>query len=503
MMATRQKFPALQIDSINLEEPHLARTEKVDEIVATVTEKHRVVIGGSPSTGKSSLLELLGKRVKDSGDETLQIDMVDNEDAAARFFTKLREKYSISEDRESTVSAFRQRTKKLWVLIDEAQNAYTPQFDGLWAFLFKTLVKYPMQGKLLIAVASTYDETLGPSPVYFEGIDHVSPHASQAEAANLYNLHTQHWNQMHSWGMFLDDLLSHSWMDEGEQRMDEGESKFHFGVMMAGIFMLSSNCKRTSYTEEDAMSHLRSQIFVSKLDRCFTKPKTLPLNVKEAIFDSLMGASMSTAPVPSSDEAYQFVRRGLLNEYGGFSCLAAHRYYNTYFFPGRAITAPASLDNLVIEAFKSMSKHRLQASRDGGNFPKEAALQQLFNEEANRLLPPRHSLIPELNTKATKNGVLVTGELDFYVNAELKWSIELLKEGIGIGAHLARFHRTTGKYREVDTREYIVVDLRGPRTPGRGVNQDPNRCTFYFGEDFSVCICKMRLRPEFRFELQP
>ena len=52
------------------------------------------------------------------------------------------------------------------------------------------------------------------------------------------------------------------------------------------------------------------------------------------------------------------------------------------------------------------------------------------------------------------------GELDFYVNWQLKWAVELLKEGKEIGEHLNRFR--TGKYREVETAEYLVVDFRGP-----------------------------------------
>lgn len=92
----------------------------------------------------------------------------------------------------------------------------------------------------------------------------------------------------------------------------------------------------------------------------------------------------------------------------------------------------------------------------------------------NKLLP-KNSVLPELNTKATQNGKVVTGELDLYVNSELKWSIELLKEGIGIGQHLARFHQTKAKYREVETEQYLVVDLRGPRAAIRGVREDANR----------------------------
>ena len=150
--------------------------------------------------------------------------------------------------------------------------------------------------------------------------------------------------------------------------------------------------------------------------------------------------------------------------------------------------APASLDSLVLDAVKTFSKRRLQASRNGTEFPKEAAFQQLFTEAANRFLPAWNSLTPELNTKAELNGKTVKGELDFYVNSQLKWAVELLKEGKDIGEHLNRFR--TGAYREVETSEYLVVDFRGPLT--RSVESHPNRCTFFFAEDFGSFKCKMR-----------
>ena len=91
---------------------------------------------------------------------------------------------------------------------------------------------------------------------------------------------------MHIWNSFRDGLLSVSCVarsvNSGNQQIDEDEQEFHIGVIVAGIFVLSSN----SYTEDEGMLDLRSQVFVSKLDRCITKPKNQPPNVKEAIFDS-------------------------------------------------------------------------------------------------------------------------------------------------------------------------------------------------------------------------
>lgn len=488
----------LQPDSIDMRRPHLGRGNAIADIINIAREKQHVIIGGSPATGKSSLLELLARNVNESGHASVSMDL-ENTATAPNEMIDLLKSHGVTSNRNETEAVIKARDNNLWVLIDEAQNGYTPQFDVLWSLLFKKLVKYNVKEKLFVVVASTYDETLGASPVHFKGHHHFSPHVSEQEARELYQLHTKDWHTISSWDAFCDTLLSLSWITTS----DGGTAaQFHIGVMIAGLYLLQSNFKNLSYTEDNALHDLRSSSLFVHLDRCFVKPKALPDISKEAIVENLMGG-IKSQPILSSDGAYPFVRRGLLNEFGGFSCLAANWYYNAHFFPGRPASAPATLDTLVVGAVKSMSQLRLKRSRDKGNFPKEAAFQQLFNEAMNKLLPPKNSVLPELNTKATQNGKVITGELDFYVNNELKWSIELLKEGIGIGQHLARFHQTEGKYREVDTEQYLVVDLRGPRAATRGVREDVNRCTFYFEHDFSSCICKMRNEPEKTLRLQP
>ena len=146
-----------------------------------------------------------------------------------------------------------------------------------------------------------------------------------------------------------------------------------------------------------------------------------------------------------------------------------------------------------MSAVRTFSTQRLLVSRNKDDFPKEAAFQQLFNEAANRFLPAFNSLNPELSTTATKDGKVVTGELDFYVNYSLQWAVELLRKGDGIGEHLARFDRNTGKYREVEMKQHLVVDFRGPLTSS--ARDEPSHCTFCFSANFRSFRCKMRHNP--------
>ena len=123
---------------------------------------------------------------------------------------------------------------------------------------------------------------------------------------------------------------------------------------------------------------------------------------REMILQKLLVADNENASlVPSNHPTYSYIERGILNKDGGFACLAAHWYYNSFSFPNRAVRPPASLDELVVLTAKAFSQKRLLDSKDSDDgFPKEAAFRQLFNEAANRYLPAFESLAPETSTKA-------------------------------------------------------------------------------------------------------
>ena len=112
-------------------------------------------------------------------------------------------------------------------------------------------------------------------------------------------------------------------------------------------------------------------------------------------------------------------------------------------------------------------------------------------------------LIPELNTWATDaSGEEISGELDFHVNGHLQWCLEPLRNGDKIGEHLARFKPQTGKYRNVEAKDYLVVDCRPPKR-GNGAQIAVDRCNLYFEENFTKCRVQMRTKPEQMVSLQP
>ena len=52
------------------------------------------------------------------------------------------------------------------------------------------------------------------------------------------------------------------------------------------------------------------------------------------------------------------------------------------------------------------------------------------------------------------------GFLDFYINGNIQWGIELLREGNTIKEHLDRFIKPNGKYSNMKFKEYLILDFK-------------------------------------------
>jgi hypothetical protein len=109
-------------------------------------------------------------------------------------------------------------------------------------------------------------------------------------------------------------------------------------------------------------------------------------------------------------------------------------------------------------------------------------------------LPPKCHICPELSKVFPNDqigGGKIEGEIDFYVNGELRWGIELLVLGDKISEHMSRFG-PKGKYFPLRVNEHAVVDFRRSldgKPTNVSVLQHRISVVFPFG-DFNQCICK-------------
>ena len=110
--------------------------------------------------------------------------------------------------------------------------------------------------------------------------------------------------------------------------------------------------------------------------------------------------------------------------------------------------------------------------------------------------PPNCSICPELSKifpgpSNSNPQQKIAGEIDFYLNSSLRWGIELLVNGDGIGEHISRFTHPNGKYVSLAVSDYAVVDFRRNSTgQPRNISRHTKRITVIFkNDDYSIAQC--------------
>ena len=259
-------------------------------------------------------------------------------------------------------------------------------------------------------------------------------------------------------------------------------------------------------TETALLQYCFSNIFVRRMSRCFGSKHSNPIGddfknfLKKTFVDK---RTKSTSFTSKEDEkSYSSLKKaGILVEFPGetfgFSSLLAKRYYFKWIFPNRCEENPSSLTELIKNAISNMSATTLENSTVSGDFPKEAVFQHLFMEGLATFTPPDCCICPELSKifpepASSKTQNVIAGEIDFYLNGNLRWGIELVVNGDRIGEHIDRFAVPRGKYAPLAVNGYAVVDFRASSTGlPTEIKPHENRITVFFekGGDYSIAQC--------------
>lgn len=84
------------------------------------------------------------------------------------------------------------KMEKIWVLVDDTQNACDPHCVPLWGFLVKTVGDTDeIERRVKVVTATTHDLDTPTSSVLFKGVPHEEPNATQEEIMDLWNLFSE------------------------------------------------------------------------------------------------------------------------------------------------------------------------------------------------------------------------------------------------------------------------------------------------------------------------
>eukprot|EP00550_Attheya_septentrionalis_P009346 CAMPEP_0198298582 /NCGR_PEP_ID=MMETSP1449-20131203/41356_1 /TAXON_ID=420275 /ORGANISM="Attheya septentrionalis, Strain CCMP2084" /LENGTH=524 /DNA_ID=CAMNT_0043999881 /DNA_START=121 /DNA_END=1695 /DNA_ORIENTATION=+ len=509
-----------QSDGINLASGFVVERSKiVRQIISTAMSRQQIVVSSPPATGKTSLMTLVEAEILKHGPTSIGSPTNENTEeveAEAVNIVIFREVYGGADtlrtirklvgidDHGPVVVEQIRKAPPSWLIIDDAQSGYTSEYAAVWEFIIKDL-KYNPGIKVIISATHTII-TLG-SPADISGLPHVFDNFSESEVAALIQEFCAIYREFERWEQYWDmvkelSLLhpqSQSQSDPGGNQPVPVPVRFHVGVVVKCISRLPDLRKHdyegqqspSPVGEVEALSGLRHRTFLSGLGRCFAVNEEMIRNpvVRASLTDGMLGDQIEGV----TRMLEPFVRAGVLNKTGAFSCQAAHWFYNLIHFEGRPNEMPGSIELLVEQAVASLSASRLGGCVQDDLFPVETSFQHLLNETLTMHLPITASLKSEYRTKAQGFlGDTKYGFIDFYINEKVQWAIGLLRLGHTLKEHQNRFHPISGKYRELPTKGYLVIDIRGPKEGGTIVPPSDDLCVLYFSAQWNTCVIQMR-----------
>ena len=133
-------------------------------------------------------------------------------------------------------------------------------------------------------------------------------------------------------------------------------------------------------------------------------------------------------------------------------------YIKKLYTERRPLHGSEDLDGFIVDCAQNFSKKALQLSfgrgKDGILY--ERQWQMEFYRVATSVLPERHGISADVGKIFDADGLI-----DFYINGQLQWGIELLREGSNADEHAKRF-KEGGKYWPMKNRikAYALVDCR-------------------------------------------
>ncbi|KAI8835757.1 hypothetical protein BJ741DRAFT_606826 [Chytriomyces cf. hyalinus JEL632] len=285
----------------------------------------------------------------------------------------------------------------------------------------------------------------------------------------------------------------------------------HCGLCYAAVEYLNdvlcaSGAHRNSLKAEDVLKDLDDPSIYShlQLTRAFLSAKYVSREelalVSSVVFSEGMGVTEPDLNADAKIIAHSLVRKGIFVESGAqnqiyvFSSPPMKRFFTEKVFGVRTVRAeenPGTLEDLVYAVLSCIDYKHIKSSlgktKKTGILLERAWQMEFYNKAV--------QCTQDYVTSADVGGLFgTTGAIDFTVHSfdmEVFWGIELLREGIRLGDHVARFEEG-GRY-EAMCRMFTktcVLDIR--RQPKEGAGPDlkdldkfENLIIFTYDDSFS------------------
>jgi hypothetical protein len=489
VVVLEQKPPPTQIfaafrpysEGINVQLPHLPRDALVEQLHEAVLATNFVLLSSPSGSGKTSLLTLFRDRYP--AIQCVAVSLNHSGPASqilSQFGVDVLKQTCLLPDTDAMIV----------VMLDDSQRQYHDV--SFWSLLVKGALSWiPPNVRFVISATHSLESEWSESPVAFQSfrkrILRGDLLLGDEEVRELFDLKNG-----------LPAKLRSPAVEEVIIRECAG--------LIGALRIFTDNVvaffEKTSPHQQEVLAFCFSEAAVQAMDRLYGRSHIVPSSTELQTFliKCLLDDSM---PAPTHcDEISCFTRlmkAGIITQDAAscvkFTSPLATRYFSKYLFPQRGQKNPSSLHELIRRAIGNMSARVLrQSTVDDNDFPKEATFQHQFMGGLALWTKPACSMCPELSkvfpALPHQRSQRIRGEIDFYLDGDLRWGIELLVNGDKIGEHISRF-APNGKYAALAAKAHAIIDFRGNES-GKitKVARKPERVTVFFKlGDFSSCRC--------------
>ncbi|KAI9105807.1 hypothetical protein DFS34DRAFT_690284 [Phlyctochytrium arcticum] len=470
------------LDGVNLNGFYLHRIPLLTELNQLLNDNQVVVVASPAGSGKTSLFQLLSRE----RENCVRVSCLASGFNFETFVSALGGGKLFDGRHEYLLDA----TSHYLIWLDDAQATYNN--IKAWASLVKdVIVKFP---RLRLVISATH---------LLEG-----QQESPVELASLRRLKREDFRI--SSQEALDMLrapppfgLPNGYGTQLIENIIINESNGLIAAVRLSIDAIKQRFVKNALPppETNIVQYYFSQDFLPEVNRCFGSKQSAPVDsgLRTFLQQCLICPDDLEKPTfeddKTTDHLSLLMKVGLLVEVVSnkfaFSSPLAKRYYCRWLFPKRSPSAPANLKVLMKQAISDMSSAILRSSSPGGvDFPKEATFQHLFMQSLAASTPPSCAICPELSTVFPERGEepseRIAGAIDFYLNGQLRWGVELLRKGDKIGKHMDRFS-PSGPYHPLRVNDYVVVDFRQGSFSARVDRYEHRLSVFFAPGDFSSC----------------
>lgn len=490
-----QLDPAPQIYGINVHTDHLRREQLVGKLDDLVKNNTVVIISAPMGSGKTSLLQLYNAAKTDVY-KFLYYPM--SRMTPADVMIKL----GITRDDELDSNSVLKTEGTVIVMVDDCQLYFENDYTWFWEYFTRSTLR-PSNVRFILSSTRTVS-FLRESPICFGSEARLKMEdllLTKEEAHELISMKAP---------VGLDEKLRH----EVVLQMLVNECDGLLAALRISITNLNGAFRlATDSTQKTVVQAYFSSNFVSCFDRCFIAQ---PNHINPVIIPVLVELFTQSISVANIDTVRPLLRAGILAECSEsrsgtlsvrFASPLASRFIMHVMFPNRGSKLPTSLPDLVKAAIGVMSATTLRQSISiATDKPKEAVYQHMFMHALHECTPATVLICPELSRvfpdiNSERAGLPISGEIDFYLDSQLHWGIELMVNGSDIGGHMKRFEHG-GDYAPLGMNDYAIVDFRkGPVKSLR--KRHSKRITVFLDETFSTCTVLEGFNNSVTIELKP